>query len=133
QIRQKVNGLSRSDPMNDVVVIYYEGGEIVYEEEQLFLTTKEATALRDLNPEIVKFSVVGSELLSQFFASMGGAHLMFLDVVRGQEGLVREAVLPNDRRTALLRFAWLRDAESPDDASLIVAVRDVLSEDDDLI
>lgn len=131
QIRQRVNGLSRVDPMNDVVVIYYEGGEIVYEEEQFYLTTKEATALRDLNPQMVKLSSVGSQLLSEFFASMGGAHLMFLDVVRGREGMMQEAVLPNDQRTALLRFAWLRDADSPDDASLIVAVREVLSSEED--
>jgi WD40 repeat protein len=132
QIKRSVNSLSRYDPMNDVVVIYYEGGEIVYEEEQFFLTTREATTLGDLNPEIVKLSSVGSQLLSEFFASMGGAHLMFLDVVRGREGLTQRAVLPNDRRTALLRFAWLRDAETPQEASLILAVRDVLSGEDEV-
>ena len=57
---------------------------------------------------------------------------MFLDVVRGHEGLTQRAVLPNDRRTALLRFAWLRDAETPQEASLILAVRDVLSGEDEV-
>jgi hypothetical protein len=128
QIKRSVNNLSRSDPMNDVIVIYYEGGEIVYEEEQFFLTTKEATAISDLNPDVVKLSSVGSQLLSEFFSSMGGAHLMFLDVVRGRQDATQPAVLPNDRRTALLRFAWLRDVDTPEEASLILAVRDVLGQ-----
>lgn len=120
-IKNRVNALSRTDPLNDVIVIYYEGGEIVEDEDQFYLTTKDPSFYAGVAPQVIKQSAIGSDLLSDLFLSMGGAHLMLLDVVRGGDNVTQRSLLPNNRRAALLRYAWRRDVDVPRDARLIAA------------
>ena len=115
-------------PSNDVVVIYYTGGELIYEDEQFYLTTRE-----NQTPASLRYDAISSGYLSNFVETTRGAHLLLLDVSRrNAEGVTTSRGWPDTSHGAMLRYAWLNPANVPDQARLLTALVDIQPEDKSL-
>ena len=88
-------------PLNEVIVIYYQGGETVKVDGGFFLTTSDTSLYA--NP--AKGSISGEEL-ADFSAKTRGAHILLLDVQRDKQGETITARWPSESHAAMLRYAW---------------------------
>lgn len=118
-------------PMNDVVMIYYQGGEAVTERGNFFQTHAGARGL-------VKEFGIPCDKLVEFLAETPGAHVLLLDVEReappgspGQRGRDKIARWLDDYPQAqahvgVLRHAWLGKGDPPAEARLLTALGKVI-------
>ena len=119
--------------MNDVVMIYYQGGEAINERGNFFQTFagQGQNAMRE-------FGMPCDELV-QFLAETGGAHVLLLDVDRGplprdaQPGQFRDKIVhwkddypQAEAHVGVLRDAWLGENDPPREARLIAAMGNIL-------
>jgi WD40 repeat protein/5-hydroxyisourate hydrolase-like protein (transthyretin family) len=123
-IRLKIQHAQATKPANDVLLVYYRGGEQVYDGGQFYLTTQqtqsddEARTLR--NSLQLQYFAVSSESLSEFVSHCPGSQLLLLDVARTAMGSSTASRAPDFvQGAATFRFAWLNNTEVPSDARLI--------------
>lgn len=103
----------------DLVIIYYTGGELIANERQFYLTTEPNQAPADL-----PHYGIASEELKAFVEKTLGAHLLLLDVSRSCEKHCDVQTWPATSHAAMLRFAWLNPNRSmPEQARLISALQ----------
>ncbi len=103
----------------DLVIIYYTGGELIANERQFYLTTEP-----NQNPEDLPHYGIASEELKAFVEKTLGAHLLLLDVSRSCEKHCDVQTWPATSHAAMLRFAWLNPNRSmPEQARLISALQ----------
>ena len=119
-IKDKIEELNHESPANDVIVIYYQGGEVVNRPEGFYLATisGESSGNAQMNPAVLQNSV-DSETLNRLFELSQGAYVLLLDVKRHEQQVADRSSWPNDSMSAMLRYAWLRGSTSPESASLI--------------
>lgn len=96
-----VNRLSRVNPMNEVVLLYYQGREAVNERGGL------------------QWNDVSSEDLEAAFASIPGVGLLLLDVVAPARE--RAVAWPGQPQLGVWRYAW-RGPQAPNGAPALLAV-----------
>jgi WD40 repeat protein len=124
EIIEQRNG---NQPGTDVVLIYYQGAELIQQPSGFFLTTRQTrdaeTDALLRQPEYLKLFAVGSDMLRNLVEIGPGAYLLLLDVKRtfGEESLDKR-IWPKDSRAAVLRHAWLKQRQMPPDARLISAL-----------
>lgn len=121
--------LSVKRGVNDVVMLYYQGGESVNDRGRFFLLTSASA----FDPNLETSAITGDDL-ANFFDMTPGAHLLLLDVARTKAEqaiataeparLVSE--WPEESRIGLLRQTWLASTSAPPDASLLVALGETL-------
>ena len=119
-----IQQLQARDPANDVMLVYFRGGEQVDLGGQFYLTTRqsrdggEADLLR--TPIQLKNFAVSSGDLGHFVNHCPGSHLLLLDVTRSiqSQNVANNCFVPG---AATFRYAWLKGVEVPDDARLISA------------
>jgi hypothetical protein len=122
-IKSKIDELYRanenaSQPQNDVVMIYLQGGKLIHVDPDFFVTTRSlkhplvVRAIRDLDQRRLQSVAVYSRTLADFLTHTAGAHVLMLDVT-GEAGTEQNARWPVDSRAAMLRYTWLKSPESP--------------------
>ncbi len=85
----------------DVVMVYYTGGELIASERQFYLTTKPNQPPTD----VVDYGI-SSDRLRDFVEMNLGAHLLLLDVSRTCDEYCDARTWPSTSHGAMLRFAW---------------------------
>ncbi len=122
-IRKRIETSDVRDPtaqFNDVVLLYYQGGERITPEGHFFLTD-ESRYDSDLQR-----SAVSCDRVARFSAETEGALLLLLDTARPEapRGPAEDRVghWPADSRAAVLRYAWLGPDRVPADARLLAAL-----------
>ncbi len=131
RIKTILYGVSRAiqqsqtrDPADDVMLVYFRGGEQVDMGGQFYLTTQQArnAAEADLlrTPIQLNDLAVSSEYLANFVNHCPGTHLLLLDVTRSahSQSVANNCFVPG---AATFRYAWLRGGDVPADARLISA------------
>ncbi len=113
-----------ADAGNDVVLVYFRGGEAV-EKGQFYMLSSES---RD-NPDLKSSAVSGLDL-AMAFDKLPGAQVFLLDVQRSlapsspAKGLPPfVAHWPDEMRSAVLQCAWLRNIPWPAEAGLLAALQ----------
>ena len=124
-IRKRIETSDVRDPkaqFNDVVLLYYQGGERITREGHFFLTDE---TQYDSN---LQRSAVSCDRIARFFGDTEGAQLLLLDTVRPDRpaGPVEDRVdhWPDDAHAGVLRYAWLSAGRVPADARLLTALED---------
>jgi WD40 repeat protein len=113
RIRTALLRRAREGALNDVVLVYYHGGENVSAGNPS-LQTSDTLA-------------IGQDFLEKFFAEVPGAPILFLDVMRSGGERQRLVRWPSDSRIGVLCSAWLgRGDDWKDDARLITALRETM-------
>ncbi len=123
-IRLKIQHAQTTEPANDVLLVYYRGGEQVYDGGQFYLTTQQTEsddAARTLRNSLqLQYFAVSSESLNEFVSHCPGSQLLLLDVARTAMGSNTAGRSPDFvEGAATFRFAWLNGAKVPSDARLI--------------
>jgi hypothetical protein len=117
-----------STTLSDVVMVYYQGSEVINAEGHFFLTSESEF------DKVLQRSAVSCDGLARFFTDTLGAQVLFLDVVRVAAAkakateVVRDKVhqWPDDSHVGVFRSAWLNPGAAPDEARLLTAVQSVL-------
>ena len=124
RLRSSIDRMQRERPGNDVVMVYYQGGELVEEDGQFYLTTI-APAEATPNRQFLESTSLDSGKLNDFFESTSGAHVWLLEVARFSDEMDRPAQPDwmDESRAAVLRYAWLNTNKIPSEAHLITALR----------
>jgi hypothetical protein len=113
RVRSALLRRARDGALNDVVLVYYHGGES-FSAGSHYLQTSDTLA-------------IGQDFLEKFFAEVPGAPILFLDVTRSGGERQRLVRWPSDSRIGVLRSAWLgRGDDWKDDARLITALRETM-------
>jgi WD40 repeat protein len=125
EMRKRIETSDVRDPsaqFNDVVLLYYQGGERITREGHFFVTDE---TQYDSN---LQRSAVSCDRVARFFASTEGAQLLMLDTVRaeGPRGVAEDRVdrWPPDVHAGVLRYAWLSGGRVPADARLLTALEE---------
>ena len=109
-------------PINDVVMLYYEGGVLVPDKSRFMLSTSERYDPGN------RFSAVSSEWLAKFFDSMRGAQLALLDVsTKKPPHDIPVGDWNHDSHAALLCYTWREGIAPPAELRLINAVQKALA------
>ncbi len=113
-------------PVNDVLLLYYRGGEQVYNDGQFYLTTQATNRETELqilrSPLQLKNFAVDSGELSTYVSTYPGTQLLLLDVSRTRNSTETQNSTPDMiPGAATFRYAWLKGATIPTDARLISA------------
>lgn len=85
EIGKRVQQLQHADPRNDLVMIYYQGGESITAKGH-FLHTCDTVP----GPNSLSWSAMRAELVGETFGKVPGAHLLLLDVNREEQKGVPE-------------------------------------------
>jgi hypothetical protein len=106
-----------------VVLVYYQGGEII-ENRDRFILTLAPPGSQDLSDsERLRAESLDSADLERFVASTHGAHLLLLDVARDPRP---DSAQPGGSvlgsHAAVLRYAWLQHSTAPPAAQLITSL-----------
>lgn len=125
-IRLRIQQARTRETANDVMMIYYRGGEQVNNGGQFYLTTQQTQSSRQgeiiRDPLQLKYFAVSSDFLSFFVDRCPGTQLLLLDVARAvapQETFGHQPdFIPG---AATFRYAWLRGVQVPETARLITA------------
>ncbi|HVA51297.1 MAG TPA: hypothetical protein VNH11_33455 [Pirellulales bacterium] len=121
EIRRKHAG----EPGTDLFILYYRGLEAVEEGGRFYLQTSLSNDLQ------ASLSGVSGDELEQMFERSLGAHLCLLDVKRsrrrGPPSMAPTNALSSPQHTGVLRSAWLRADDRPDDAWLLVWFREAVT------
>lgn len=102
-IKKTIDLLATEGSANDVVMVYFEGGETVAREGHFFLTS-----VAEYDPELQR-SAITCNGLSSIFSETLGAQILLLDVDRvasstSGEGQDQVAKWPDDSNTGVLRY-----------------------------
>jgi WD40 repeat protein len=116
RIQATIKGLANAGtPSSDVVVFYYQGGEAVNAQGNVFQTS------------------LTCDDLVRFFADIPGAHILMFDVGREGAAAGKDKVAAWDdsyreveRHVAVLRYAWLNGPAAPQGAGLIRALGEAM-------
>lgn len=123
RVNRSIAGLMKARPAGDVVMIYYQGGQLIADEERFFLTTRASEYETPASDPSLRLQAVDSQLLARFLAATQGAHLLLLDVERNappeQRNLLADAMWPPKSRSAMLRYTWRKQAPPTDDSRMI--------------
>ncbi|MEZ6077275.1 MAG: hypothetical protein R3C56_16890 [Pirellulaceae bacterium] len=111
-IRLRIQQARSRESANDVMMLYYRGGEQVNNGGQFYLTTQQTQSARQgeiiRDPLQLKYFAVSSDSLSYFVDRCPGTQLLLLDVARAvapQETLSHQPdFIPG---AATFRYAWL--------------------------
>ena len=126
KVSARVRAVSQSDPGSDVIVIYYQGAELLFGPDGFYLTTEPAnsplTQKAVRNPESLKYYSVTSDLLNGHVETNPGAHVLLLDVARLPQPDEHLTGWPNDSRAAMLRYAWLGGSNSANQRKLLSGI-----------
>ena len=132
-ISSSVRAWNQKQPATDVVVVYYQGAEMIDHQSGFYLTTlptsdtKTADAIR--HPVHLRHSSVSSEMLNRLVETNPGAYLLLLDVTRAEsEERTAKRDWPNDSKAAMLRYAWFSNNSTPETATLIFGLKKVVPE-----
>ncbi|MCA9156963.1 MAG: hypothetical protein KDA72_01470 [Planctomycetales bacterium] len=125
-IRLRIQQARSRESANDVMMLYYRGGEQVNNGGQFYLTTQQTQSARQgeiiRDPLQLKYFAVSSDSLSYFVDRCPGTQLLLLDVARTvapQETLGHQPdFIPG---AATFRYAWLTGVKVPESARLITA------------
>ncbi|MEO8270089.1 MAG: hypothetical protein ABI557_10225, partial [Aureliella sp.] len=125
-IRLRIQQARSRETANDVMMIYYRGGEQVNNGGQFYLTTQQTQSSRQgeiiRDPLQLKYFAVSSDSLSYFVDRCPGTQLLLLDVARAvapKETLGHQPdFIPG---AATFRYAWLTGVQVPENARLITA------------
>ncbi len=125
-IRLRIQQARSRETANDVMMLYYRGGEQVNNGGQFYLTTQQTQSSRQgeiiRDPLQLKYFAVSSDSLSYFVDRCPGSQLLLLDVARAvapQEATGHQPdFIPG---AATFRYAWLKGVNVPDSARLITA------------
>lgn len=132
-IKTEIDVAREGSPMNDVVMIYYQGGEAINEHGNFF-----QTYAGQGQGTVKEFGMPCDELV-QFLAETGGAHVLLLDVDRyppagsPQPGLVRDKIVhwkddypQAEAHVGVLRDAWLGKTDPPRETRLITTMGKII-------
>ncbi len=106
---------------NHVLLIYYQGGEIVHNSNNTYLTLK---APGETPVASLEYNAVNMEELEQLFSSMWWVHVLFLDALQddAQRSLVADdsqtALFPQVPERSIPLISALQDALEPDSVNL---------------
>jgi WD40 repeat protein len=124
-IRDTVVKLARAEPlMNDVIMIYYEGGEAVEKDGNFFQTDGGRRGAR-------QFDVACDKLVAEL-AQTPGAHVLLLDVDRARRPLDGVDKIADWNRYYLhqhmvvMRHAWKGKEAAPPGARLLAVLREAI-------
>jgi WD40 repeat protein len=125
-IKASIQALSKREGgrASDVVVLYYQGGEILQQDGAVLLATSYAGPA----------GAFPARELVRFIEASQGAHVLLLDVGRPTSSDSNESQAPAaalgslSSRAGLLRYSWLKGLQAPPDAQLLTAVGDALDE-----
>ena len=123
-VRLRIQELQTSELANDVMMVYYRGGEQVDLGGQFYLTTRVTQTKGDADvlrtPLQLQHFAVSSVELADFVNHCPGSHLVLLDVSRSAyaQSLANNCFVPG---AATFRYAWLKGVDVPADARLISA------------
>jgi WD40 repeat protein len=128
-IRRTIQRLARDGAVNDVVMVYYVGGESVNAQGHFFLTD------RSRSDHVLTRSAISCDGLVDNFADTLGAQLLLLDVTRPSVAQPAGAGLVTDRiaqwyynpHLGVFRYAWRDAAKHPDSAWLITDLQSAIS------
>ncbi len=104
QVKSAIARRTRGSAPNEVIVIYYQGGETIKSDGGFFLTTSDTSLYADP----AKGSISREEL-ADFSAKTRGAHILLLDVQRDKSGAGQSMITarwPGESHAAMLRYAW---------------------------
>jgi hypothetical protein len=110
----------------DVVMLYYEGGDIVMTERGAGISTRPVTGATPL--QLVEHTLTVA-YLEHFVRRLQGAQVMLLDLARNAS-LPDETDLPtwrNKSRTALFRYVWLKKRDAAAEGSTLLSALRQLS------
>lgn len=116
-IRLNIEALTRRAPSNDVVLVYYKGGESAALDPFLW-SSLEAPKRQ---PALTQTA------LEQYFGGTAGAHVVLLDVARDQPATAQgnpAGRLPSDARFGVLRVSW--PDQEPPPARLLGSLNDAM-------
>jgi WD40 repeat protein len=102
-IKQVLRKRAEAGAVNDMVFLYFRGGETIDARGHFFRTSDS-----ERDPEL-RWSGIPCEYLRRFFAENLGAQLVLLDVVREPAkapGADQVALWPEDPYVAVVRYAW---------------------------
>jgi hypothetical protein len=116
---------NRTSLFNNVVIVYYQGPEFRNRQGRIALATSFADPLR---------SSIQGDVLTSFVDAAPGAHILLLDVARLKpveptdisRRLESLTFWEDDAHLGVLRYAWLRGADTPSDARLLTALERAL-------
>jgi hypothetical protein len=127
-ITTRIRQLARAGSFgNDVVMLYYQGGEAMDKDGHFF-----QTSLSQDGAELRSTAIACQELVS-FFAETPGAHVLLLDVdrpgaqptadMKDKDLVGKWQYMPEVKdHVVALRYAWLGQPDVPKDARLISAL-----------
>jgi hypothetical protein len=108
RIGESIRQLNQEDPQNDVVMLYYQGGELVEQPQEFFLTMQPVDD-QVLTPEMLRRRHLSSLDLTKVISRMQGAQVLLLDVARTPSAAkMPYAKLAGFDQAAVLRYAWLQ-------------------------
>ncbi len=123
-VNRAIQQMQARDYANDVMLVYFRGGEQVDMGGQFYLTTQQARDASEADllrtPIQLNDFAVSSEYLANFVNHCPGTHLLLLDVTRSvhSQSVANNCFVPG---AATFRYAWLKGGEVPADARLISA------------
>ena len=125
-IRRRIQQARARESANDVLMLYYRGGEQVNNGGQFYLTTQQTRSERQgeiiRDPLQLKYFAVSSDSLSYFVNRCPGSQLLLLDVARTIEAQQTVGQHPDFiPGAATFRYAWLKGIAVPENARLITA------------
>ncbi|HLJ95302.1 MAG TPA: hypothetical protein VKU02_19140 [Gemmataceae bacterium] len=134
-IRYKIEGLAKAGlRSNTVVVFYYQGGESVDAQGNLFQTTGDASNVKG------RQTALTCEDLVSFVAQTPGAHVLFFDVEEQKGPKAKDKLVgfkdnyPEiESHVALMRYAWLGSTVKPEDTRLIRKLQEAIPQSTRLI
>jgi hypothetical protein len=126
-IRYKIERLAKAGlRSNNVVVFYYQGGEAVDAQGNLFQTTTDPANAKG------RQTALTCEDLVEFVAQTPGAHVLLFDVDQqtapeGKDKLAHwKDNYPDMGSVAYLRYAWVGPAAKPNDMGLMRKLQDAI-------
>lgn len=108
-IGERISQLNQSEHLNDVIMLIYQGGELVEKPDEFFLTMQPVPENVPLADSSLRRRHLSSVELTDAVQRMQGAQILLLDVARQPETIrLAEAKLPGFDQAAVMRYAWLK-------------------------
>jgi len=122
RIKRTIQLFAHQDPPNHVVMMYYEGSQLVNQEDRLYLKTSVGW-----DPNLDR-AAISTDYLTAFFRNMGGAHVCLLDLAyTGGDQDLALASRHGGERLALLCYAWRNAPLVSTDKRLIAVLEKAVS------
>jgi hypothetical protein len=126
RIANSIEKHNKNTPSTDIVMIYYQGAELIQRPTGFYLTTRQSrdaevsALLRE--PKYLETSAVASSSLRDLVEAGPGAYLLLLDVKRTFGEANPQGIWQRGSRAAVMRHAWLKEQQMPPEARLISAL-----------